>query len=111
MWLLYPVEAGGSRKRPLVGRRPSVSEGSPGRAAQIQSDMGDSNSGVIPEPPAADPDLARDKAAPLQAVGPASSWTRPLNFINAELELDEVRVVLAPADQMKTAAVDQDLGR
>ncbi len=47
MGLLYRMAAGGSRKRPLVRRRSSVSEGSPGRAAQIRSDMGDANSGVI----------------------------------------------------------------
>ena len=46
MWLLYPVAAGGSRKRPLVRRRPSVSEDSAGRPARIQNAMGDSNSGV-----------------------------------------------------------------
>jgi hypothetical protein len=40
-------QASGSRKRPLVHRRPSVSEGSPGWATQIRSDMGDSNSGVV----------------------------------------------------------------
>jgi len=45
--LLYRMAAGGSRKRPLVRRRSSVSDGSPGRAAQIRSDMGDTNSGVI----------------------------------------------------------------
>jgi NCS1 family nucleobase:cation symporter-1 len=47
MWLLYPVAAGGSRKRPLVRRRPSVSESSPGRTTRIRNDMGDSNSGVV----------------------------------------------------------------
>ena len=47
MPLLYPVAAGGSRKRPLVGRRPSVSEGYARRAARIRTDMSYSNSGVI----------------------------------------------------------------
>jgi NCS1 family nucleobase:cation symporter-1 len=47
MWQLYPVAAGGSRKRPLVRRRPSVSESSPGRTTRIRNDMGDSNSGVV----------------------------------------------------------------
>ncbi len=37
----------GLRKRSLVHRRPSVSEGSPGQATQIRNGMGDSNSGVV----------------------------------------------------------------
>jgi hypothetical protein len=74
--------------------------------------MGDSNSGVV----LGSRLLDTDRAATRQSGSPPGGGTvivvsRPLIFINAELELDEVRVVLAPADQMKTAAVDQDLGR
>ena len=39
--------AGGSRKRPLVHRRPSVPESSPARTTQIRAHMGDSKSGVV----------------------------------------------------------------
>ena len=86
--------------------------------------MGDSNSGVV----LGSRLLDTDRAATIQSGSPPGGEavtgggsstgagtvivvSSPLIFINAEFELDEVRVVLAPADQMKIAAVDQDLGR